>query len=111
MKGDRTAPKTADVTLQERFTALQNLPRFFTLVWQTSPLLTLLNILLRLVRSTLPVAVLYIGKLIIDQIIFLSQNPGASQTYVWNLVAAEFGLAEKTGWDPRDHLARPDKAA
>lgn len=25
--------------------------------------------------------------------------------------AAEFGLAEKTGWDPRDHIARPDKAA
>jgi ATP-binding cassette subfamily B protein len=93
MKGDRTAPKTTNVTLQERFTALQNLPRFFKLVWQTSPMLTLLNILLRLVRSALPVAVLYIGKLIIDQIIFLSQNPGASQTYVWNLVAAEFGLA------------------
>jgi ATP-binding cassette subfamily B protein len=51
MKGDRTAPKGPDVTLQERFTALQNLPRFFKLVWQTSPLLTLLNILLRLVRS------------------------------------------------------------
>ena len=72
---------------------MQNLPRFFKLVWQTSPMLTLLNILLRLVRSALPVAVLYIGKLIIDQIIFLSQNPGASQAYVWNLVAAEFGLA------------------
>ena len=93
MREDRTAPKTTNVTLQERFTALQNLPRFFKLVWQTSPMLTLLNILLRLVRSALPVAVLYIGKLIIDQIIFLSQNPGASQTYVWNLVAAEFGLA------------------
>lgn len=25
--------------------------------------------------------------------------------------AAEFGLAEKTGWDPSDHLAHPDKAA
>jgi ATP-binding cassette subfamily B protein len=56
-------------------------------------MLTLLNILLRLVRSALPVAVLYIGKLIIDQIIFLSQNPVLRKRMYGTLVAAEFGLA------------------
>jgi len=82
------------VTLRERFSALQNLPRFFRLVWKTSPSLALSNTLLRLARSAIPVAVLYVGKLIIDQVVHLSQHhSGASMKQLWELVAAEFLLA------------------
>jgi ATP-binding cassette subfamily B protein len=82
------------VTLKERFSALQNLPRFFKLVWHTSPKLTVANIILRLTRSAIPVAVLYVGKLIIDQVIHLSRHdPNASQKYLWELIAFEFFLA------------------
>jgi len=81
-----------DPTLKDRFSALKNLPRFFGLVWQTSPALTLATAFIRLVRSAIPVSMLYIGKLIIDQVVHLSAN-GGSHTYVWQLVAIEFALA------------------
>ena len=83
----------ATVSLRERFSALTNLPRFFKLVWQTSSSLTLLNAALRIVRSAIPVSILYIGKLIIDQVIFLAQHTNEDKTYLWELIDLEFGLA------------------
>jgi len=80
-------------TFKEKFDALGNLPRFFKLVWQTHKGYTLLDILLRLVRSALPVAILYVGKLIIDNIVLISKTPQQDHTFLWQLVAAEFGLA------------------
>lgn len=82
-----------DLSFKERFSALKNLPRFFKLVWQTSPVLTLTNGLVRVVRSAIPVAILYIGKLIIDQVVLMSHGQGLSQRHLWILVLAEFGLA------------------
>jgi len=80
--------------LRERLRALQNLPRFFKLVWHTSPSLTIVNGVLRLGRSAIPVAVLYIAKLIIDEVVELSRGHGAgSHAWLWKLVAIEFGLA------------------
>lgn len=83
----------AEPTLKERFSALGNLPAFFRLVWQTSPALTVANAGIRLLRSAIPVAILYVGKLIIDQVVFFGQGTGGSLTYLWQLVAIEFGLA------------------
>jgi ATP-binding cassette subfamily B protein len=83
----------ADVTLKERFSALGNLPRFFKIVWQTSPGLTVANAVLRIFRSASPVAILYVGKLIIDQVIFLSNHADTAHVLLWQLVALEFGLA------------------
>ena len=85
-----TLPKP---TLKEKFAALSNLPMFFKLVWETNRWYTLMNILLRLIRSTIPVSILYIGKLIIDEVILLSKNHGGDPGYLWKLVAAEFALA------------------
>jgi ATP-binding cassette subfamily B protein len=83
-----------EVKLKDRFSALANLPRFFRLVWQTSPSLTIANALLRIFRSTIPVSILYIGKLIIDQVVFLNRSTGnQSSKYLWELIAFEFGLA------------------
>ena len=82
-----------DITIKERFSALSNLPRFFKLVWQTSPSLTLTNALLRIIRSALPVAILYVGKLIIDQIVLLSRGTGGDHYHLWQLVTIEFLLA------------------
>jgi ATP-binding cassette subfamily B protein len=82
-----------EVSLKERFSALSNLPRFFGLVWRTSPALTLANALLRIVRSTIPVAILYIGKLIIDGVVQISHGAQAPHSHLWQLVAVEFLLA------------------
>ena len=60
-------------TFRERFGALRNLPPFLRLVWRTSPGLALANLLSRLVRALLPVATLYVGKLIIDEVVRQAQ--------------------------------------
>ncbi len=62
-------------SLKERVGALRNLPPFVAMVWRTSPALTLAALLLRLVRALLPVAALYVGKLIIDDVVLLLQMP------------------------------------
>jgi ATP-binding cassette, subfamily B, bacterial len=82
-----------DPTLKDRFSALKNLPQFFKLVWQTSPSLTLATAFIRLIRSAIPVSILYIGKLIIDQVIHFNNTNDTSHTYLWQLVAVEFALA------------------
>jgi ATP-binding cassette subfamily B protein len=58
-------------SLRERFDALRNLPPFLRQIWSTSPALTLATIGLRIVRAFLPVATLYVGKLIIDEAVRL----------------------------------------
>ena len=85
--------RTTPLTLKDRLAALNNLPALFKLVWQTSPRMTLVNSLLRIVRSAMPVALLYIGKLIIDQVNFLSHKHGVSTHHLWVLVGCEFALA------------------
>jgi ATP-binding cassette subfamily B protein len=95
-------PKRASV--RERFGALRNLPPFLAMVWRTSPVLTLATLLLRLARALLPVVTLFIGKLIIDEVVRLVALPGkpVSLAEWWSagllarlglLLAAEFGLA------------------
>ncbi len=55
--------------------------------------MTLGNALLRLVKSAIPLSMLYVGKEIIDEVIRLAEAEGASQEYLWMLVAVELGLA------------------
>jgi ATP-binding cassette, subfamily B, bacterial len=79
---------------RERLTALRNLPAFFKLVWASSPWMTGMNAGLRLLRSAIPVSFLYIGKLIIDEVIMLNRHPGsASTSHLWTLISFEFLLA------------------
>jgi ATP-binding cassette subfamily B protein len=93
----KTSTGVAPLTWRERVRALGNLPRFFRLVWETSSSLMLGNALLRIAKSAIPVAILYVGKLIIDQVVGLAAHKGmvgdAGITRLWELVAGEFGLA------------------
>ncbi len=84
----------APTTFKERIAALNNLPQFFKLVWQASPKLTLANFILRISRSALPLALLYIGRLIIDQVVQLNRSHGSFSSHrLWQWVAIEFILA------------------
>jgi ATP-binding cassette subfamily B protein len=87
-------PEQAAVSVRERVSALRHLPAFLRLIWRTSPGLTLGNIILRLLRAALPLAMLYIGRLILDDIVQLTKLPAASRNVspVFWLVALEFGL-------------------
>jgi len=89
---------------RKRFGALRNLPPFLALVWRTSPSLAVSQALLRIVRALLPVVTLYVGKLIIDEVVVLVQAPHpAADLREWiasglldrmgALLALEFGLA------------------
>ena len=82
------------VSVRERVSALKNLPAFLKLIWATSPALALANIALRLIRAFLPLALLYVGKLIIDAVVTLTRLPAPERalTPVLTLVALEFGL-------------------
>ncbi|WP_425068122.1 ABC transporter ATP-binding protein [Reyranella sp.] len=68
------SPSTISTSsFRERVGALRNLRPFLAMVWATSPTLTATTIALRLMRALLPVATLYIGKLIIDDVVMLVQ--------------------------------------
>jgi ATP-binding cassette subfamily B protein len=89
--------------VRERFDALRNLRPFLSQIWATSPALTLATLSLRLVRALLPVAMLYVGKLIIDEALRLVGlgtglsgvgewwDSGLLTPLLW-LLAIEFGL-------------------
>lgn len=82
-------------SLKDQLGALRNLPPFFRLVWKTNPRLALANMLLRLVKSGLPLLILYVGKEIIDEVIRLIEvaDPLAEARWLWILLATELGLA------------------
>ena len=91
-------------SLSERFAALRNLPPFLKSIWQTSRLLSTSSIVLRLLRALLPVATLYVGKLIIDEVVRLlaigNVHAGVGDwlasgmlDHLWLLLALEFALA------------------
>lgn len=94
MRQPQNKINTKDFTIRQRLAALSNLPQFFKLAWQSSPQKTLLSFILRLLRSAMPVALLYVGKLIVDQVVMLNRNPATNNhDYLWQLVALEFVLA------------------
>jgi ATP-binding cassette subfamily B protein len=89
--------------MRERFGALRNLPPFLKLIWRTSPGLTAGSLALRLIRALLPVATLFVGKLIIDEVVRLAGTGGPDRLADWWasgrldhlgwLLALELGLA------------------
>lgn len=78
--------------IKERLKALGNLPAFLREVYLTSPALTISNIFLRLLRSAIPISILYVGKLIIDEVLVLSSSKSETLNHIYLLIAAEFGL-------------------
>ena len=81
------------LTLKERLAALRNLPAFFKLVWQTNHWMTIVTSVLRILRSAMPLALLLVGKLIIDEVVKLNHSHSTDTHYLWILVATELGLA------------------
>ena len=73
--GGHGEPPPTPRSFRQRFGALRNLGPFLQLIWRTSPALTTGDLALRLVRSLLPVATLYVGKLIIDEVVRLAAGP------------------------------------
>ncbi|MDX2284213.1 MAG: ABC transporter ATP-binding protein [Bacteroidia bacterium] len=81
-----------ELSLRDSFRALRHVPPFLRMVWQTHPAMALGNLLLRAVSAVLPLLLLYVGKLIIDEVIRLSGAPGADRSSLTTLIAVELGL-------------------
>ncbi|HSM10867.1 MAG TPA: ABC transporter ATP-binding protein [Lysobacter sp.] len=85
---------------------MRNLPPFLRQIWSTSRPLTLATLGLRLVRALMPVVMLYVGKLIIDEVVRLVASgtgsaladlavawQGGALDALAGLLAIEFALA------------------
>ena len=75
------------------FQALRFIPRFFKEIWSVSPQLFLVNLLCRLINSFAPVVILWVGKLIIDEVIAQVAATDPDYTQLWNYVILEFVIA------------------
>src|SRR3954471_15847828 len=82
-----------DMTWQARMASLRYVRPLLRLVWETSPPLVLGSVLLRLARALMPLAMLWVPKLIIDAVVQWVSHRSGSPAHIWNLVALEFGLA------------------
>ena len=99
-KSTSGAHKTArDLDFKERLGALNNLPEFFSLIWSCDCWLAVFNILLRVIRASLPLMMLYVGKLIIDEIVRISVSASSpavenqEMSILMTLILVELGLA------------------
>ena len=93
-----------NAAVRDRFGAMGTLPRFIALMARTSPGALSAYAGLRLLRALLPVATLFVGKLIIDEVVALTRLPAhPADWHAWlasgllahlgTLLAAELGLA------------------
>ena len=78
---------------RERLAALRNVPPVLRIVWQSGPLVVSLGLVFRLISSLIPLAALWITKLIIDGIVYTVSSHQPVQPLLWWLVAAEFAIA------------------
>ena len=79
--------------IRDQFVALKYVPQFLKMIWQCHPPMAMVDLLLRVIKSALPVTMLYVGKLIVDEVIALTQTDAPFFDWVITLVAMEFGLA------------------
>jgi ATP-binding cassette subfamily B protein len=93
----RRRPEDREVSWRERLQALRHLPRLLRMVWETEPRYVVGILLLRVARALVPLAVLWIGKLIVDEVVQAVAGVGAGGAIPWlrlgELLALELGIA------------------
>jgi ATP-binding cassette, subfamily B, bacterial len=78
---------------RERLSALRNVAPVLRIVWESGPAVVAAGLIVRLFGSLLPLAALWITKLIIDRIVQIVSAHSPVPPSLWLLVAAEFGIA------------------
>jgi ATP-binding cassette subfamily B protein len=84
--------ETKKTSIKSSFDALVYIPRFFKEIWNVNKKLFLASALCRLIGALIPVVILWIGKLIIDEIILQISLDNPDYYTLWTYVAAEFAL-------------------
>jgi ATP-binding cassette, subfamily B, bacterial len=78
---------------QDRLSAIRNVPVVLRIVWESGRMIVSLGIVFRLAASFLPLALLWVTKLIIDTVVRVVTTHQAVPVRLWYLVAMEFGFA------------------
>jgi ATP-binding cassette, subfamily B, bacterial len=78
---------------RERLQALKNIPPVLRMVWEAAPKVIVASVALRVMTALLPLAVLKVTQVIIDDVYNLTAHHKTLPGYFWWLVALEFGLA------------------
>ena len=86
--------RSAALSWGERFAALKYLPRFVELIYRSHPQFTILIALVSLLRACFPIALLWVGKLIVD-VVELHHRTGSpvEWSFLGRLIALELILA------------------
>jgi ATP-binding cassette subfamily B protein len=82
-----------DATWRTRLASLRNIRPLLGMVWDTSPTLVSITTVLRFVRALLPLAMLWVSKLILDGVVAWIKRGNGDAARLWKLVALELGLA------------------
>jgi ATP-binding cassette subfamily B protein len=92
---DSSAPQTPSLAnaWRGRLAALKNIPPVLRILWNAGPTLTILNISFRILAALIPVSMLWVSKLIIDNVVAVVARHSPVSSQVWRLLALEFGLA------------------
>lgn len=91
----RRQPKSLNdqkIGLKSSLDSLFLIPRFFKEIWRTNKSLFLTSALCRIVAALLPVAILWVGKLIFDAIIQITTHGETDYSELWQSVVIEFIL-------------------
>src|SRR6476620_11669973 len=95
--GSRRGKPEAPRSWRDRLAAARHLPKLLRLVWTTEPRYVVGIVVLRVARAVVPLAILWIGKLIVDAVIAAAASATHGGTPPWRhlgaLVAAELAIA------------------
>ena len=78
-------------TIRQQVEALRYVPPLLRMVWETHPGYTLTMAALRLLRSAIPVATLWVGKLILDAIVGMRDGT-PNLPHLWELIGLELAI-------------------
>jgi len=78
---------------KEGFRAMKLLPRFFREIYKSGRTIFFFNLLSRFVNALTPIALLWVGKLLIDEIILQVSSNSPEYDQIWLYLGIELGIA------------------
>lgn len=85
-------------TWRDRAEAMRHLPPLLAEVWKTKPIFALVSLSTRILNAFLPVAILYVAKLAVDEVVGLATGQplgggqAATTSALWRYFGIEIGL-------------------
>jgi ATP-binding cassette subfamily B protein len=88
----RSISDIKETNWKEGFQALRYVPRFFKKVWEAAPALFVINLISRILNAASPIIILWVGKLIIDEVILQIDLVDKDLTQLWWYVGIELAV-------------------